>query len=190
VVEKRWLTVFIVTCALGLAVGLDLFQLHVHSVIPCLCSLPTEPSPGLQLGDFTFVQGELIFSNPLIYSVSHWGAWSFVWGPKPTQDPRSNMTGYQQTSISKTVLPNQARWDIGLLDAQQWLQSVTIDGNCVEQLYSLQPLRSCTTVSINALFNISLHHNRIYISISFTLALGSQTKVLASNSSKWEQHFF
>jgi len=34
-----------VTCALGPAVVLDLFQLHVHSVIPCLCSLPTEPSP-------------------------------------------------------------------------------------------------------------------------------------------------
>jgi len=29
-VEKRWLTVFNVTCALGLAVGLDLFQLHVQ----------------------------------------------------------------------------------------------------------------------------------------------------------------
>jgi len=52
-VEKRLLAVFIVTCALGLAVVLDLFQLHVRSVILCLCSLPTEPSPeGLQLGDY------------------------------------------------------------------------------------------------------------------------------------------
>ena len=52
-VEKRLLAVFIVTCALDLAVVLDLFQLHVHSVIPCLCLLPTEPSPeGLQLGDY------------------------------------------------------------------------------------------------------------------------------------------
>jgi len=51
-VEKRLLTVFIVICALGLAVVLNLFQLHVHSVIPCLCSLPTESSPeGLRLGD-------------------------------------------------------------------------------------------------------------------------------------------
>jgi len=41
-VEKRLLAVFIVTCALGLAVVLDLFHIHVHSVIPCLCSLPTE----------------------------------------------------------------------------------------------------------------------------------------------------
>ena len=52
VVEKRLLAVFIVTCALDLAGVLDLFQLHVHSVIPCLCSLPTESSPeGPQLGD-------------------------------------------------------------------------------------------------------------------------------------------
>jgi len=51
-VEKRLLAVFIVTCVLGLAVVLGLFQLHVHSVVACLCSLPTEPSPeGLQLGD-------------------------------------------------------------------------------------------------------------------------------------------
>ena len=35
-VEKRWLAVFIVTCALGLAVVSDLCPLHVHSVIPCL----------------------------------------------------------------------------------------------------------------------------------------------------------
>jgi len=52
VVEKRLLAVFIVTYALGLAVVLDLFQIHVHSVIPCLCSLPIAPSPeSLQLGD-------------------------------------------------------------------------------------------------------------------------------------------
>jgi len=37
-VEKPWLSVFIVTCAVGLAVVLDLLQLHVHSVSPCLCS--------------------------------------------------------------------------------------------------------------------------------------------------------
>jgi len=41
-VEKRWLTAFIVTCKLGLAVGLSFFQLHVNSVIPCLRSLPTD----------------------------------------------------------------------------------------------------------------------------------------------------
>jgi len=51
-VGKRLLAVFIVTCALGLAVALDLCPLHVHSVILCLCSLPKEPSPeGLHLGD-------------------------------------------------------------------------------------------------------------------------------------------
>jgi len=47
-VEKRWLAAFFAACALGKAVELDFSQLHVHSVIPCLCSLPTEPSPGLQ----------------------------------------------------------------------------------------------------------------------------------------------
>jgi len=51
-VEKCLLAVFIVTYALDVVVVLDLFQLHVHSVIPCLCSLPTESSPeGLQLRD-------------------------------------------------------------------------------------------------------------------------------------------
>ena len=57
-VEKRLLAVFIVTCALGLAVVLDLFQLHVHIVIPCLCSLPIDPSPeGFQLGDYVCAGG-------------------------------------------------------------------------------------------------------------------------------------
>jgi len=52
------LAVFIVTCALGLAVVLNRFRLHVHSVIPCLCSLPKEPSPGgLQLGDYVCAGG-------------------------------------------------------------------------------------------------------------------------------------
>jgi len=36
VVEKRWFAVFLVTCAVGLAVGLGFSQLRVHSVIPCL----------------------------------------------------------------------------------------------------------------------------------------------------------
>jgi len=60
-VEKRLLAVFIVTCALGLAVVLNLFQLHVHSVIPCLCWLPGESSPEgyyfLQLGDCVCARG-------------------------------------------------------------------------------------------------------------------------------------
>jgi len=38
-VEKPWLAVFIVTCPLCLPVVLDLFQLHLHSAIPCLCTL-------------------------------------------------------------------------------------------------------------------------------------------------------
>jgi len=57
-VENRLLAVFIMTCALGLAVVLDFFQLHVHSVIPCLCSLLTEPSPeGFHLGDYVCARG-------------------------------------------------------------------------------------------------------------------------------------
>ena len=56
--EKRLLAIFIVTCALGLAVVLDLFQLHVHSVVLCLCSLPTEPSPeGIQFGNYVCAGG-------------------------------------------------------------------------------------------------------------------------------------
>jgi len=55
-VDKRWLAVFIVACALGLAVGLNHFQLHVYSV--CLCSLPTKPSPeGRQLGSLRLCSG-------------------------------------------------------------------------------------------------------------------------------------
>jgi len=38
-VEKRWLAVFVVTCKLGIAGGLDIFQLHVDRVVSCLCSL-------------------------------------------------------------------------------------------------------------------------------------------------------
>jgi len=41
-VDKRWLSVIIITCKPGPAVGLDFFQLRVHSVIPCLRSLPTD----------------------------------------------------------------------------------------------------------------------------------------------------
>jgi len=68
-------------------------------------------------------------------------------GPSPPK-PRGDWTGYQQTSISKTALPNHVRWDIDVLDAQQWLLRLTFVGNCVEQLYSVQPLPSCTAVSI------------------------------------------
>ena len=61
--NRLWLSsalpaVFIVTCALGVAVVLDLLQLHMHSVIPCLFSLPTEPSSeGLQVGDYVCAGG-------------------------------------------------------------------------------------------------------------------------------------
>jgi len=35
------------------------------------------------------------------------------------------------------------------------------DGYCDEQLYSVQPLRSCTTISINTLINKSVNHDHI-----------------------------
>jgi len=38
---------------------------------------------------------------------------------KPTKAPCDNETGYQQTSISKTVLPNHVRSNIRLFNAQQ-----------------------------------------------------------------------
>jgi len=84
------------------------------------------------------------------------------------------------------MLPNHARWNIGCLDAQEWLHRLTFDDNCVEQLYSVQPLPSCATISINVLFKLKASPQS-YLNISFTLALGLQTKVLASISSKWDQ---
>jgi len=33
--------------------------------------------------------------------------------------PRGDRTGEQQTSISKTVLPSHARWDIGLFQCSE-----------------------------------------------------------------------
>jgi len=96
----------------------------------------------------------------ILFHISHWEAWIFVWGALSPPKPRGDWTGYHQTSISKTVLPKHVRWDIGILDAQQWLLRLTFDGNYVEQLYSAQPLPSCTTISIT-LFNKSLNHNHI-----------------------------
>jgi len=122
-VEKRWLTVFIVTCALGLAVGLHIFELNEHSV--CLYSLPTEPWPdGLPSEDFTLVVWHSqVLQNIhwfIMFHISHWGDWSFVCVVKSTKATRGDGTGNQQPSISKTVFLNHTSWDIGLLDAQQW----------------------------------------------------------------------
>jgi len=35
------------------------------------------------------------------------------------------------------------------------------DGYCDEQVYSVQPLPSCTTISINTLFDKSVNYNHI-----------------------------
>ena len=91
----------------------------------------------------TFVQRGLtllnLTKNPLIYSVSYFnfgGLVAFLGGLRPP-NPRGDETGYQKMSVSKTVLPNHAGWDIGLLDAQQWLKRLTFDGYCDEELYSV-----------------------------------------------------
>jgi len=68
-VAKRLLAVFIVTCTIGLAVVLNLFQLHVHSVIPCLCSLQTESSTEGPLLETAFVQGDW---HSEIWQKMHW----------------------------------------------------------------------------------------------------------------------
>jgi len=59
--------------------------------------------------------------NPLIlvFHISIWWGVELGLGAKSTEVPRGDETGYQQTSIAKTVLPNHARWDIGLSTAQQ-----------------------------------------------------------------------
>jgi len=64
------------------------------------------------------------------------------------------------------------------MNFQQWLQGFTFDGNCAEQLYSVQPLSRCTSILINTPFNKSLNH-KSYLNISFTPVLGFQAKVLA-----------
>jgi len=60
--------------------------------------------------------------NPLIYIVSPFtlGDLELCLGEDKPTNPRGDGTGYHQTSISKTVLPNHVRWNIGLLDSQQW----------------------------------------------------------------------
>jgi len=68
-VEKLLLAVFIVTCALGLAVVLDLFQLHVHSIMPCLRSLQQNHHKKVFNWEITFVQGDW---QSKIWQKIHW----------------------------------------------------------------------------------------------------------------------
>jgi len=47
-------------------------------------------------------------------------------------------------------LPNHAKWDISLLILSKRLQRLTFDGNCVEQLYSINvPLIKAFTTIIS-----------------------------------------
>jgi len=56
-----------------------------------------------------FAQGVLT-KNPLIYDVSLFNLEICLVGVKPTKAPCGDGTGYQETSISKTVLPNHAKF--------------------------------------------------------------------------------
>ena len=76
--------------------------------------------------DFTFVQGGIdilkydkISTRLLCFAFRIGGLGALYGGAKPTKAPRGDRYGYQQTSISKTVLPNHAKWDIGLFNVQQ-----------------------------------------------------------------------
>ena len=150
-VEKRWLAVFVVTCALGLAVGLDLYQLHVRSV--CLCSLPTGPSPeGLQLGTLRLCRGIDI----LKFDKKSTDLWCFtlrglgaLFGE--LRPVATGLVTNRRLFRKLYELSNHARWDISFWMLSIALQRLTFDGNWVEQLYSVQPLPNCTTISINAL---------------------------------------
>ena len=176
-VEKSWLAVFIVTCALGLAVG---YMLDISNYMCIVFAFVRyQQNHCLPLGTLCLCRGDWhsqIFQNIHWFIAIHIGEIGvlFCLEDKVTKIPRGDGTGSQQTSISKNALPNQVRWDF----SQQWLQRFTFDGNCAEQLYSVQPLPICTSISINALFNKSPNH-KSYLSISFTLALGFQAKGLA-----------
>jgi len=76
-----------------------------------------------------------------VLHISIWGLEALFGWAKPTKSRcAGNGTGYQQASISKTVLPNHTRWDIRLFTAQKRLQHLTFDSNCVEQICSVHPL--------------------------------------------------
>ena len=60
-VEKRLLAVFIMTCALGLAVVLDHFQLHVHSVNLAFARYQQNHHQKVFSWETTFVQKGLTF---------------------------------------------------------------------------------------------------------------------------------
>jgi len=81
-----------------------------------------------------------------VFHIAIFGELELFGGTKPTKAPCGDGTDYQQTSILKTVSPNHARWDIDLLDAQQWLQRLTFYSYCDEQLYSVQPASHCQVV--------------------------------------------
>jgi len=139
----------------------------VRSVIPCLCSLPTEPSPeSHHLGDYVCAGGTDILKfdkNSMIYSVSYSnfrGLVAFFRGlspPKPSWRREWLPTDvYFKNCVTKPCQLGLRRFGCSAVITTSHFRRF-----CDEQLYSVQPLPSCTTISINALFNKSVNHNHI-----------------------------
>jgi len=81
--EKRWLAVFLVTCALGLAVGLGFSQLHVF-----VTNRTVTRSAVVGLDVCSGVLDILKFDKqPMIYSASYWECLELWLGLSPQKTP-------------------------------------------------------------------------------------------------------
>jgi len=127
-VEKRWLAVFIGTCALGLAVVLDLFQ--NMCIVLFLAFVRYQQncrqkvfSWGLYVcaGGIDILKSD---KNLLIYSASYFKNWRFVWGAKaPWRQDWLATDIYFKTCITKPCQVGHRPF----FNAQRWLQLLTFD---------------------------------------------------------------
>jgi len=107
----------------GLAVVLDRLQLHVHSAISCLVhSAISFVRYQQNHRQKVFSWGtSLVFRGvdiSKIWQKIHWITVLHIWRIGDLfggLSRRGDRAGEQQTSISKTVLPHHAKWDIGLI---------------------------------------------------------------------------
>ena len=82
----------------------------------------------------------------IVFHISNLGDFSF-WGLRPPKPPwRGDWFPTYVYFENCITIPCQL-WHIGLLDAQQWLQRLTFDSHCDEQLHSVQLLSSCSGVA-------------------------------------------